>query len=203
MLLISSACWMQLVLRRRFSSFKSSCMTDCTKCHGIYVMMCACSWFGNTLSSTTTATTEKRRGVFLYSSRATVDKPGTRTTWVQPSDRLDRRGTWQTIQQRFSSSVFCRSLWAVLARAGVSTLWCCPSSISSADHSVAHPPRCHKGWFWRGYCGVWPARTMQVSVSWQLPEESPVDPQGSWSCFAPSRWFCAQSRRCGEVSSGT
>ena len=37
-------------------------------------------------------------------------------------------GTWQTIQQRFSSSVFCsRPLWAVLAAwADMSTLWCLP-----------------------------------------------------------------------------
>ena len=24
------------------------------------------------------------------------------------------------------------------------------SSISSADHGVAHPPGCPEGWFWRG-----------------------------------------------------
>ena len=29
-----------------------------------------------------------------------------------------------------------------------------------------------------------------------------VDPQGRWSCSAPSRWSCAPSRRCREVSSG-
>ena len=60
-----------------------------------------------------------------------------------------------------------------------------------------------KDGFWRGCRGVWHARTMQVSVSWQLPEEVPVDPQGSWSCSAPSRWSCAPSRTCGEVSSCT
>ena len=27
--------------------------------------------------------------------------------------------------------------------------------------------------------------------------------QGSWSCSAPSHWFCAKSRRCREVSSGS
>ena len=46
---------------------------------------------------------------------------------------------------------FCRRpLWAILAWAGMSTLWCCPSSISSADHGVAHPQRCPEGWFWKG-----------------------------------------------------
>ena len=99
-------------------------------------------------------------------------------------------GTWRTIQQRSSSSLFCRRpLPAVLAWAGIySTLWCCPSSISSAEVSVAHPPRCHEGRFWRGCRGVWFAQTMQVSVSWQLPEEVPVDPQGSGSCSVPSLW---------------
>ena len=93
------------------------------------------------------------------------------------------RGTWGTIQQRSSSSLFCRRpLWAVLAWAGMSTLWCSPSSISSADHSIVHPPRCPEGWFWRGCHGVWHFRTMQVSVSWQLPEEVPVDPHDSWFC---------------------
>ena len=52
------------------------------------------------------------------------------------------------IQQRSSSSLFCRRpLWAVLAWARMSTLWGCPSSISSADHSVTHPPRWPEGWF--------------------------------------------------------
>ena len=44
---------------------------------------------------------------------------------------------------------------------------------------------------------------MQISVFWQLAEEVLVNPQGSWSCFAPSRWSFSPSRRCGEVSSGT
>ena len=51
---------------------------------------------------------------------------------------------------------FCRRpLWAVLAWAGMSTLWCCSSSISYADHGVAHPLRCPEGWFWRGCHGMW------------------------------------------------
>ena len=44
---------------------------------------------------------------------------------------------------------FCRRpLWAVLAWAGTSTLWCCSSGIFSADHGAAHPPRSPVGWFW-------------------------------------------------------
>ena len=93
--------------------------------------------------------------------------------------------------KRSSSSLFCRRpLWAVLALTGMSTLWWCPFSISAADHGVAHPPRCPEGWFWRDCYGVWHAQTTKVSVSLQLPDEVPVDPQGSRSCSAPSRWAC-------------
>ena len=95
-----------------------------------------------------------------------------------------------------------RPLRAVLARAGMSTLWYCWYSISSIDHSIANPQRCPEGWFWRGCCGVWHASTMLVSLSSELPEEVPVDPQGTWSCPATSCWSCAPSRRCREVSSG-
>ena len=86
---------------------------------------------------------------------------------------------------------FCmRPLWAVLAWAGMSTLWCCPSSISSANHGVVYPPRCSERLIWRGCNGVWHVPTMQVSVSWQLPEEVPVDPEESWCWFASSRSSC-------------
>ena len=106
-----------------------------------------------------------------------VYKPGTDPTYLMPMqsiqfssaqslDRLFRLETCGTIQQTSFSRLFCRrSLWEVLALARLSTLWCCPSSISSADHGVAHPPRCTKEWFWRGCCGVWYPRTMQVSAS--------------------------------------
>ena len=89
------------------------------------------------------------------------------------------------------------------AGAWTSILWCCPSSISLCRSRIAHPPRCLEGWFWRGFHGVWHARTMQVSVSWQLPEEILVDPHGSWSWSAPSCWSCALSRRYREASSWT
>ena len=71
-----------------------------------------------------------------------------------------------------------------------------------ADHGVTYPESCPEEWFLRGCCGVWHARAMQVSVCWQLAEEVPVDPLGSWSCSAPSFWSCASSssRRYREVS---
>ena len=98
-----------------------------------------------------------------------------RRSWVQCSS---------VPQQRSSSSLSCtKPLWAVLARAGMSTLWCCPSSISSAD-----PPRCPEGWFSRGCRGVWHARTTQDSVSSQLPEEVPAC---RWEGFGvnPNFWW--------------
>ena len=92
------------------------------------------------------------------------------TDWVVGA-REGRGRALGTIQQRSSSGLFCRRpLWTALAWKGMSSFWCCPSNISSADHGVAHPSRCPEGWFWRGCRGVWHARTMQASVSWQLPE---------------------------------
>ena len=53
------------------------------------------------------------------------------------------------------------------------------------QHFLCRPrrPGCLEG---SGECrGMWHARTMQISVAWLLPEEVPVDWQGSWFC-APS-----------------
>ena len=51
-------------------------------------------------------------------------------------------GTRGMIQQKSSSSLsYRRPWWAVLAWAGMSSLWCCPSSISSANHGITHSPR--------------------------------------------------------------
>ena len=75
--------------------------------------------------------------------------------WVQfsPLTDWDVGGTWGTIQQRSSSSLFCRRPSpAVLAWAGISIFWCCPSSISSADHGVAPNSKCLEEWVWRGCC---------------------------------------------------
>ena len=127
------------------------------------------------------------------------------TYWVVVGEGGGAGGeAWGTLQQGSSSSLSIYGpLWEGLARAGMSTLWCCPSNTSSADHGFAHPPRCPKGWFWRGCRGVWRAWSMQVSVSWQLSEGAPVNPQGSRSFSTPSHWSRASSRRCREVYSGT
>ena len=87
-------------------------------------------------------------------------------------------GTQKMIQQKSSSSLFCRRPWWVLPQAGMSTLWGCPSSVSSANDSVANPPRCPEAWVWRICRGMWHAWNMQVSVSWQLPEEVPIEHKG-------------------------
>ena len=47
-----------------------------------------------------------------------------------------------------------RPSWAFLTWARTSTFRHCPSSISSADHGVAHPARCPEGWFWRSCRGA-------------------------------------------------
>ena len=42
---------------------------------------------------------------------------------------------------------------AIMSKSGmdrVSTLWCFPFSFSSADHGIAHHPRCPEGWCWGG-----------------------------------------------------
>ena len=49
----------------------------------------------------------------------------------------------------------------------MSTLWCCPSRISSDDHAIAQLPRCPEGWFWRGCRCVWYGCNMRLSVSGQ------------------------------------
>ena len=60
------------------------------------------------------------------------------------------------------ASLFCRrSLWAVLAWAGLSSLWCCPSSISSAKPWHHPPSKVPWRTFQGGYHGVWQAWTMQ------------------------------------------
>ena len=123
----------------------------------------------------------------------TKDHLSLKTTFVWLLGQFSSLTDWvvwrsgRTIQQWSSSSLFCRRpLWAVLARAGIPTLWRCPSSVSSADHGVVHSPRRSEGSFWRHCCGMWHAWTMQVSISWQLPEQVPVDPLGSWSCSTPT-----------------
>ena len=60
--------------------------------------------------------------------------------------------TWGTIQQISPSSLFYRKpLLAVLAWAGLSTLWRCPTGtkFSFADHGVAQPSKCPEERFCR------------------------------------------------------
>ena len=77
------------------------------------------------------------------------------------------RGTWGTIQQR-APCLWCRrTLWAVLARAGMSTFWHCLSSIIVLCRTRRPPSsKVPEGWFWRGCHGVWHALTIRISVSW-------------------------------------
>ena len=82
----------------------------------------------------------------------------------------------------FSAEGPCELFWH---GQGVYSLWCCPSStFSSADHGVAHPPRCPEG------CrGVWHVRTMLmwhkywlcpwVFILWRMKFWNRVDCQRS------------------------
>ena len=95
-----------------------------------------------------------RNSVFLISTfpvNQTFFSPGPfeneKFSSVQPLNRLvRRRGGGQ--EGRFSRDPLpgfsvgghCDQLWH-----GMSTLRCCPSSILSADHGVAHRPRCPEG----------------------------------------------------------
>ena len=111
---------------------------------------------------------------------------------VQSFDRFDRREDRREDSVEIPFQSFLQEpLWADLAWTEVSNLWCCPSSNSSADIDIkcfaliwatkltgrykpitflltAHPPMCPEEWFWRGVSWLWHARTVQVSVSWQL-----------------------------------
>ena len=79
------------------------------------------------------------------------------TTWVMGD------GAWRMYLQRSSPRLPCRRpLWSVLAWAGTCTLWCCPSSISSTDHSAAHPPRCPEEWFCWDCHDVWHSQSKRV-----------------------------------------
>ena len=109
-------------------------------------------------------TTFSETSLFCFSviEPLTKDHPFFKTTFSESSPSFSSvqfhpftdwviRRIWGTIQQTSYSSLFCRKpFWALLAEVGMSTLWCCPSSISSADQGVTHPPRCPEGWFWRG-----------------------------------------------------
>ena len=104
------------------------------------------------------------------------------------------------IQQRSSSSHFCRRS---LGSSGMGRY--VHSLMLSIQHFLCRS-RC------RLPCRV-PWRKVLERLTWGVtcPNHASfclltvarrVDPQGRWSCSAPSRWSCAPSRRCREVSSG-
>ena len=147
----------------------------------------------------------KSNNVFRALHNMTLQDTTVQFSWVRSLDRLGRWGEGGGGMADDSAEIIFQSF---LQEATVSSFsvgryvhsLICPSSISYADHGVAHPPGCPEEWFWRGCRGVRHARTMQVTVSWQLPENGPEDPQGRFTCSTPSRWSCALSTRYGEVS---
>ena len=106
-----------------------------------------------------------------------------------------------TIRQRSSTSLSCRRpLWAVLAWAAMSNLRCCPSSISSADHGVAHPPRRPKDGFGEAFVAC------EMPEPCKFPSLNSCEKRFLWTHkeadLAPHPVVVLSSncRRCGEVS---
>ena len=116
---------------------------------------------------------------------------------VQSLDRLGRRGNMMDNLAEILSQSF---LFFCFLREAIVSSSCKGRDVHSFMLSIQQflcrprrrpsppppPTRCPEGWFRRGCRGVWHPRSRQTSVSWQLPAEVPVDPQGSWSCSAPS-----------------
>ena len=100
---------------------------------------------------------------------------------VQSLDQFGCQGDMRDDSAEFLFQSFCkRSSWAILARAGMFTLWCCSSSISSADHSFTHPPGCLDGLFWGGCLDSFSC--FHVKEAWQ--RKPPLLIQ---NCFC---WIC-------------
>ena len=107
----------------------------------------------------------------LTVENADLKTRGNHSVQFSPLTDLVVGETWQAIQQRSSASLFCRRLlWAVPAQVGMSTPWCL--SIQHFLFQAWRRPSSKMPWgmVWRGYHGAWHSRTMQISVSWQLPE---------------------------------
>ena len=106
------------------------------------------------------------------------------TNWVVEA-------TWPTIQQRFPSSTFLHE--ALVSSSGMGRD--VHALIVSVQHLLCRPRRRPSskvpwGMVLTDCRGAWHDRTVRVSVSWQLPKEVPVDPQGSWCCSSSSCWSC-------------
>ena len=96
--------------------------------------------------------------------------------------------TWGTIQQRFSSSLFCRrQSLAVLAWAGMATLWIYVVQLAFPLSNQAMPTL--QGALKDGFGEAFMPGPPLVSVSWQLPVEVPVGPWRSWSCSTSRPFF--------------
>ena len=110
-----------------------------------------------------------RRENYEWLATDYIGCPAFSSVQFRPLPYLVDGRTWQDDSTEILFQVFSpscrRPSWAILARAGMSILWCCPSIISPADHDVAHPPRCTEGWFWRGCRRDWEV-SMMNSSSW-------------------------------------
>ena len=84
---------------------------------------------------------------------------------VQFRDSMGRRRGHEGLsaEMLFQTSFFFFLREAIVSSSGMemeASLWRCPSSISSADRGVAHPPRCLEEWLWRASRNALHAGTM-------------------------------------------
>ena len=105
---------------------------------------------------------------------------------VQSLEQMGRRGDIRDDSAEILFQSFMRETLVSSSGIGRSV----HSLMLSIQHFLCRPRRrppskVPRRMFCGGCHGVWHARTMQIFLSSQLPEEVLVDPQGSWSCSAP------------------
>ena len=105
---------------------------------------------------------------------------------VQSLEQMGRRGDIRDDSAEILFQSFLRETFVSSSGIGRSV----HSLMLSIQHFLCRPRRrspskVPRRMFCGGCHGVWHARTMQIFLSSQLPEEVLVDPQGSWSCSAP------------------
>ena len=91
---------------------------------------------------------------------------------VSSVQSCDQMGRWGNMKDDSAEILFQyvlqELLWAVLAWAGMSILRCCPPFLLPTTVLPTIQPRCPEGRMLRGCHGMWHARTMQISIFWQL-----------------------------------
>ena len=127
----------------------------------------------------------------LFSSVASLT--GSSKGWGGVGGGGMRNDSAEILSQPFFLRGAIVTLWAVLAWVGMSTLWCCPSSISSADHGVAL-----KNGFGEAVVACDMPEACEFPSLDSCQKKVPENPQECRSCSPSSRWSCTPRRRCGH-----